>query len=47
MRRIAATLAMSISMATIFFVAPANAKPLCGEPLARACDRLCNWGIVC
>ena len=46
MRRIAATVVMAISMATIFVAAPAQAKPLCGDPLG-ICDMLCRRGIVC
>jgi hypothetical protein len=46
MRRIAATVVMALSMATIFVAAPAHAKPLCHDPVG-ACDWLCRRGIVC
>ncbi len=46
MKRAAAVVAASMAAATILFAAPAQAKPLCWDPLG-ICDTLCNKGIVC
>jgi hypothetical protein len=46
MKRMAAVVAATMAAATIFFAAPAQATPLCNDPLG-ICNRLCNWGIVC
>jgi hypothetical protein len=45
-RRIAAIVVTAISMGTVFMAAPAQAKPLCHDPVG-VCDTLCRWGIVC
>lgn len=46
MRRIAATVVTAMAMATVFFVAPAQATPLCNDPVG-ACNTICRWGIAC
>ncbi len=46
MRRAAAAVAATMVAATIFFAAPAQAKPMCGDWLG-ICDTLCHKGIVC
>jgi hypothetical protein len=46
MKRAAAVVATTMAAATIFFAAPAQAKPLCWDPVGL-CHRLCEWGIVC
>ena len=46
MRRIAALLVTALSMATVLSVTPAQASPVCGDPLG-VCDTLCRWHIVC
>ena len=46
MRRAAAVVAASVAAATIFFAAPAQAKPMCSDVLG-ICDGLCERGIVC
>lgn len=46
MKRAAAVVATSMAAATIFFAAPAQAKPLCNDP-AGVCNTLCRWNIVC
>ena len=46
MRRVAAVVATTMAAATIFFAAPAQAKPLCWDP-AGVCDTLCRRGIIC
>jgi hypothetical protein len=46
MKRAAAVVAATMAAATIFFAAPAQAKPVCDDPLG-ICYRLCQWHIVC
>ena len=45
MKRAAALVAASMA-AAIFFAVPAQAEPVCHDPVG-ACDTLCRWGIVC
>jgi hypothetical protein len=45
MRRIAATVMVALSMATVL-AAPAHARPVCSDRFG-ICDTLCRKGIVC
>lgn len=46
MRRIAAIVVTAITIGTIGMAAPAQAQPLCHDPVG-ACDTVCRWGIIC